>query len=97
MPAALRWLRYGSGTRYDPAVVEAVCRLLEARAEVAARRVGVDELAVGMRVAVDLMAGSVLLVPQGRLIDPPLMDALKRFERRSGVVLQVEIERHDSV
>ncbi len=97
MPAALRWLRYGSGTRYDPAVVEAVCGLLEARAEVAARRVGVDELAVGMRVAVDLMAGSVLLVPQGRLIDPPLMDALKRFERRSGVVLQVEIERHDSV
>jgi response regulator RpfG family c-di-GMP phosphodiesterase len=93
--AALRWLRYGSGTRYDPAVVACVCELLDSQTAVPSARLGLAELCVGMLVAADLVAGSVLLVPQGRRVDAALLDALRRFEQRSGLRLQVEVELND--
>ncbi len=97
-PEARRWLGHGSGTRYDPAMVDAVVGwLVESQAAPASRaRLPVGRLQPGMVLARDLTAGNVLLVPQGRALDATLIAALAQLERRQATRFTLEIEHHDS-
>ncbi len=94
---ARRWLGSGSGTRFDPAAVQALLDWFDsAQAVPAARaRLGVAALLPGMVLALDLSVGNVLLVPQGRALDVTLIKALAQLEQRQGVLLELEIEIHD--
>jgi hypothetical protein len=96
---AQRWLRNGSGTRYDPTMVDAVIAWLDtAQARCAPRsRLGVPALAPGMVLAQDLVAGGALLVPQGRSLDTRLISALAQLEQRQNIKLELEIALHDPV
>ena len=96
---ARRWLRNGSGTRYDPAMVDAlIARLDTAHARPAPRsRLSVAALAPGMVLAQDLVAGGALLVPQGRCLDARLISALGQLEQRQHIKLELEIALHDPV
>ena len=58
-------------------------------------RLGVNALRSGMVLARDLTAGNVLLIPQGRAIDDTLIAALRQFEQRQGIKLELEIDHHD--
>lgn len=94
---AQSWLRRGSGTRYDPAMVDAVVAwLLAAPAPIAARtRIGVPSLVPGMVLSHDLVVGGALLVPRGHCLDTRLIAALGQLERRQDIRLELEIARHD--
>ena len=94
---ARRWLRNGSGTRYDPALVDAVLEWLESPVASAPPRLqlSVAEAEAGMVLARDLTVGNVLLVPQGRALDTKLIAALAQLETRQGLQLTLEIEGHD--
>ncbi len=96
---ARRWLGHGGGTRYDPAMVEAVLGwLTESQVAPAPRaRLPVGRLQPGMVLARDLTAGTVLLVPQGRALDATLIAALAQLERRQATRFTLEIEPHDSL
>lgn len=96
---AQRWLRNGSGTRYDPAMVDALIAWLgNAPARPAPRsRLAVAALTPGMVLAQDLVAGGALLVPQGRSLDARLISALAQLEQRQHIKLELEIALHDPV
>lgn len=86
---AVRWLGYGSGKRYDPALVDAMTHMQEAGPST--RRLRTPALKPGQTLAADLMAGSVLLLAQGRVLDERLIGSLQLFERRQGITLEVEV------
>ena len=94
---ACRWLQHGSGKRYDPRMVTVLLTWLQQAAGRSARlpRLGVNALRSGMVLARDLTAGNVLLIPQGRAIDDTLIAALRQFEQRQGIKLELEIDHHD--
>jgi response regulator RpfG family c-di-GMP phosphodiesterase len=94
---ARRWLGNGSGTRYDPVAVQATLSWFESAQAVPATRMrlGVAALKPGMVLAEDLIAGSVLLLPQGRALDERLIKALVQLEQRQGTQFELEIEVHD--
>lgn len=94
---ARRWLGNGSGTRYDPAAVQALLDWLDcAQSRPSQRtRLGVAALLPGMVLAQDLSAGNLLLVPQGRALDITLIKALAQLEQRHGAQFELEIEAHD--
>ena len=96
---AQRWLRNGSGTRYDPGMVDALLAWLAAAHSHPAPRshLTVAALAPGMVLAHDLIVGGALLVPQGRSLDARLIAALAQLERRQDIKLELEIELHDPV
>lgn len=93
---ALRWLEYGSGKRFDPQLVELLGQQIR-QGEVArsAHRLAVQQLGSGMTLARDLMAGAVLLAPQGRVLDESLIESLRRFEARTELTLTVEVDSHE--
>lgn len=95
---ARRWLGNGSGTRYDPAAVQALLDWFESAQAVPAshRRLAVAALQPGMVLAQDLTAGSVLLLPQGRALDATLIKALAQLEQRQDTQFELEIEVHDA-
>jgi response regulator RpfG family c-di-GMP phosphodiesterase len=86
---ALRWLGYGRGKRYDPALVDAMHHLRDAAP--GTRRLRTPGLEPGQVLAADLMVGSVLLLAQGRVLDERLIASLKLFERRQEVPLEIEV------
>ncbi len=94
---ARRWLGNGSGTRYDPAVVQAALAWFDSAQAVPTprARMGVAALQAGMVLAQDLTVGNVLLVPQGRTLDATLIKALAQLEQRQGAHFELEIEVHD--
>lgn len=94
---ARRWLGNGSGTRYDPAVVQALLAWFDSAQAVPAprARLGVAALLPGMVLAQDLSAGNVLLVAQGRTLDATLIKALAQLEQRQNAQFELEIEVHD--
>lgn len=96
---AQRWLRSGSGMRYDPAMVDALLAWLNAAraCAVPCSRLRVGALSPGMVLAQDLVAGGVLLVPQGRALDARLIAALGQLEQRQNIKLELEIEIHDLI
>ena len=96
---AQRWLRNGSGTRYDPAMVDMLIAWQDAEHTRPAplSRLGVAALAPGMVLAQDLIAGGALLVPQGRSLDARLISALVQLEQRQSIKLELEIALHDPV
>lgn len=98
VPDALRWLEFGSGKRFDPALVQLLAAQVS-RGEVArsARQLTLPQLASGMTLARDLKAGSVLLAPQGRVLDATLIESLRRFQARTEVSLTVEVESHELI
>ncbi|MDP3222999.1 MAG: response regulator [Rubrivivax sp.] len=94
---ARRWLGNGSGTRYDPAVVQELLAWFDSAQAVPAlrARLGVAALLPGMVLAQDLSAGNVLLVAQGRTLDATLIKALAQLEQRQSAQFELEIEVHD--
>lgn len=94
---ARRWLGNGSGTRYDPAAVQALLDWFDSAQAVPApgTRLGVAALQPGMVLARDLSAGQVPLVPQGRALDTTPIKALAQLEQRQGAQFELEIEVHD--
>ncbi len=94
---AQRWLRNGSGTRYDALMVDALEAWLAAAQSNPRSRLTVAALAPGMVLAHDLIVGGALLVPQGRSLDARLIAALAQLERRQEIKLELEIALHDPV
>ena len=89
-------LRDGVLTRYDPAVVEALFKVLdeaeaEARADVA---VPVADLRPGMVLAKDLVSPQgVILLPAGHVFHPPLITKLRDLAARQPQPLELRVLR----
>ncbi|HEV7912127.1 MAG TPA: HD domain-containing phosphohydrolase [Albitalea sp.] len=90
---ACKWLRNGSGTRFDPTVADAFAALLNEDPNVVpTRTLGVAALMPGMVLAQDLTAGiGVLLLSKDHLLDDTMIRRLDAFQRRVGKDLQVTV------
>lgn len=94
--AACAWLRKGSGTRYDPMIVEVLAGLLIApvRARRNVRTVAVRALRPGMVLAADVVSASgVLLLAQEHCLDAALITRLAQHEEMQGAPLAVSVYR----
>jgi response regulator RpfG family c-di-GMP phosphodiesterase len=95
---ACKWLRNGSGTRFDPRVAEAFVALLNEDLDVApTQEVAVAALKPGMVLARDLTAGiGVLLLSKDHLLDDTMIRRLDAFQRRVGKDLEITVYRSKS-
>jgi response regulator RpfG family c-di-GMP phosphodiesterase len=90
--AACAWMRSGSGTRYDPRVVEVLTSLVAAPTREPRRRSSVQtsELSAGMVLAADVVTpGGVLLLGQDHPLDAALIACLTDHEEMNGVALSI--------
>jgi response regulator RpfG family c-di-GMP phosphodiesterase len=92
---ACKWLRNGSGARFDPRVSQAFLELLSEDPNAApATSLPVASLRPGMVLAQDLMAGAgVLLLSKDHLLDEPMIRRLVVFQARVGQTLDVLVYR----
>jgi response regulator RpfG family c-di-GMP phosphodiesterase len=92
---ALQMLRSASGKRYDPQVVVLFVESLQAPAAPARRqrRVGLDALVPGMRLAQDMLSkDGFLLLAKGQVIDAALIRQFRVHQARSDAALAVTVE-----
>jgi response regulator RpfG family c-di-GMP phosphodiesterase len=92
---ACKWLRNGSGTRFDARVADAFVALLNQDPNaVPTVTLAVAALKAGMVIAADLTAGiGVLLLSKDHLLDEPMIRRLDAFQRRVGKDLEVTVYR----
>jgi response regulator RpfG family c-di-GMP phosphodiesterase len=92
---ACKWLRNGSGTRFDPQVAGAFLALLsEEGSAVPSKALPVSALAPGMVLASDLTAGvGVLLLSRDHVLDDAMIRRLDAFQSRVGKALEVMVYR----
>jgi response regulator RpfG family c-di-GMP phosphodiesterase len=92
---ACKWLRNGSGTRFDARVAEAFVTLLNQDPNaVPTVTLAVAALKAGMVIADDLTAGiGVLLLSKDHPLDEPMIRRLDAFQRRVGKDLEVTVYR----
>jgi response regulator RpfG family c-di-GMP phosphodiesterase len=92
---ACKWLRNGSGTRFDARVAEAFVALLEEDPVAGGPPTqGGGALKPGMVIAQDLTAGiGVLLLSKEHLLDETMIRRLDAFQRRVGKDLEVTVYR----
>ena len=92
---ACKWLRNGSGTRFDPRVSQAFVALLsEDPNAVPMVSLPVAQLRPGMVLAHDLMASvGVLLLSKDHRLDEPMIRRLDAFQSRIGKSLEVLVYR----
>jgi response regulator RpfG family c-di-GMP phosphodiesterase len=92
---ACKWLRNGSGTRFDPKIAEALVVLLdEATGELPSDTLPVSGLKPGMVLARDLTAGlGVLLLSKDHMLDDTMIRRLEAFQNRIGKDLNLVVYR----
>lgn len=92
---ACKWLRNGSGTRFDPQVTDAFLLLLSEESSAApGKALPVSALAPGMVLASDLTAGvGVLLLSKDHVLDDAMIRRLDAFQSRVGKTLEVMVYR----
>ncbi|HEX6705171.1 MAG TPA: HD domain-containing phosphohydrolase [Albitalea sp.] len=92
---ARKWLRNGSGTRFDPRVSDAFVALLNEDPDaVPTQSLSVSALKPGMVLAADLTAGiGVLLLSKDHLLDDNMIRRLDSFKHRVGKDLEVTVYR----
>lgn len=92
---ARRHIEAGSGTKYDPAVVQAffaVLRELERQDGLEYRACHSGELEAGMVLAKDLVAkDGILLLSKGYVLDEKMIKKIQTFEKLIGCALDVHI------
>ena len=91
---ACEWLRKGSGSRFDPRVVEVLTSVIlaSARERRARNSVPVSELVPGMVIAVDIVSpGGVLLAAQDDVLDAALIAFLGVHEEMHGEALLTSV------
>jgi response regulator RpfG family c-di-GMP phosphodiesterase len=92
---ACKWLKNGSGTRFDPRVSQAFLALLNEASDVSASQaLSVSGLKPGMVLAQDLMAGvGVLLLSKDHVLDETMIRRLDSFQRRVGKDIEAIVYR----
>ncbi len=92
---ACKWLKNGSGARFDPRVSQAFLALLDEASDVSASRaLPVSGLKPGMVLAQDLMAGvGVLLLSRDHVLDETMIRRLDSFQRRVGKDIEAIVYR----
>ena len=95
---ACKWLRNGSGSRFDPQVASAFLALLSEDGSAApSRSLPVAALEPGMVLASDLTAGvGVLLLSKDHVLDDAMIRRLDAFQSRVGQNLDVLVYRSES-
>lgn len=94
---ALFFIREGRGKRYDPQVVDAFVAIMGGDGESAAKGgeivLPVGDLKSGMVLARDLITrDGMLLLARDYVLDEPLVDQLKSYERTEGHTMTVHIK-----
>lgn len=94
---ACKWLRNGSGTRFDPQVVQAFLALLDEEPNaMPTAALGVAALKAGMVLARDLTAGvGVLLLSKDHVLDEAMIRRLDSFQGRTGKELELLVYRSE--
>ncbi len=94
---ARRHLRVGSGSRYDPAAVQALMRVLDEDSgrQVDDHRLGLRQLQPGMVLAQDLLSSrGVMLLPAGYTFEAGVIRQLTEFARREQLSLSLHVRAH---
>jgi HD-GYP domain-containing protein (c-di-GMP phosphodiesterase class II) len=94
---ALVFIREGRGKRYDPQVVDAFVAIMGGDGEGAAKGgeivLPVGDLKAGMVLARDLITrDGMLLLARDYVLDEPLVDQLKSYERTEGHTMTVHVK-----